>query len=92
MSIQDKHNPALVHEWIQMRPRAWHHLDELFAGMYYNRICAYIKLVIAAFYPDPHALHISFMLRFLIFSSFLPTRLRVALHRVPLLAQVLVTE
>jgi len=72
MSIQDKHNPALVHEWIQMRPRAWHHLDELFAGMYYNRICAYIKLVIAAFYPDPHALHISFMLRFLIFTFLSP--------------------
>eukprot|EP00605_Chrysophyceae_sp_TOSAG23-4_P001097 GSChrysophyteH1.ASY1.ANO1.1203.1 assembled CDS len=23
---------SLVHEWVQMRPRAWHHLDELFAG------------------------------------------------------------
>lgn len=20
------------YEWVQMRPRAWHHLDELFAG------------------------------------------------------------
>ena len=32
MNICDKHDPALVHEWVQMRPRAWHHLDELFAG------------------------------------------------------------
>lgn len=29
-----KENPdsELMTEWIQMRPRAWHHLDELFAG------------------------------------------------------------
>ena len=32
MSIPDKFNPELIHEWMQMRPRAWHHLDELFAG------------------------------------------------------------
>lgn len=32
MNIPDKYDPTLVHEWVQMRPRAWHHLDELFAG------------------------------------------------------------
>ena len=28
----DSEDISLVLEWIQMRPRAWHHLDELFAG------------------------------------------------------------
>ena len=28
----DEYDPSLTHEWAQMRPRAWHHLDELFAG------------------------------------------------------------
>jgi len=32
LNIQDEDDPTLEHEWIQMRPRAWHHLDELFAG------------------------------------------------------------
>ncbi len=30
--VQDKVDPSVVHEWVQMRARAWHHLDELFAG------------------------------------------------------------
>lgn len=30
--IKDHTDPTLEHEWVQMRPRAWHHLDELFAG------------------------------------------------------------
>ena len=30
----DEHDPLLQHEWAQMRPRAWHHLDELFAGSF----------------------------------------------------------
>merc|ERR1719240_896046 len=30
----DEHDPLLQHEWVQMRPRAWHHLDELFAGSF----------------------------------------------------------
>jgi len=30
--IPDPADPSLEHEWVQMRPRAWHHLDELFAG------------------------------------------------------------
>ena len=32
LMIPDQDNPTLEHEWIQMRPRAWHHLDELYAG------------------------------------------------------------
>jgi broad specificity phosphatase PhoE len=28
----DQDDPSLEHEWVQMRPRAWHHIDELFAG------------------------------------------------------------
>ena len=28
----DPADPSLDYEWVQMRPRAWHHLDELFAG------------------------------------------------------------
>ena len=32
IKVRDRSNPNLVHEWVQMRARAWHHLDELFAG------------------------------------------------------------
>lgn len=32
LTIPDNMDPTLEHEWVQMRPRAWHHLDELFAG------------------------------------------------------------
>ena len=32
LAIRDDDDPTLEHEWVQMRPRAWHHLDELFAG------------------------------------------------------------
>ncbi len=32
--IEDKFNHTLKYEWVQMRPRAWHHLDELFAGQF----------------------------------------------------------
>jgi broad specificity phosphatase PhoE len=28
----DPNDPSQDYEWVQMRPRAWHHLDELFAG------------------------------------------------------------
>jgi broad specificity phosphatase PhoE len=28
----DPSDPSQDYEWVQMRPRAWHHLDELFAG------------------------------------------------------------
>mmetsp|Transcript_24660 Transcript_24660/g.41145 ORF Transcript_24660/g.41145 Transcript_24660/m.41145 type:complete len:542 (-) Transcript_24660:1051-2676(-) len=28
----DPSDPSQDYEWLQMRPRAWHHLDELFAG------------------------------------------------------------
>lgn len=30
--IRSETDPSLEFEWVQMRPRAWHHLDELFAG------------------------------------------------------------
>eukprot|EP01039_Chlorochromonas_danica_P002541 gene2541-2782_t len=30
--IKSEMDPTLEYEWMQMRPRAWHHLDELFAG------------------------------------------------------------
>jgi broad specificity phosphatase PhoE len=30
--IKSESDPTLEYEWVQMRPRAWHHLDELFAG------------------------------------------------------------
>ncbi len=30
--VKSKHDPTLGYEWVQMRPKAWHHLDELFAG------------------------------------------------------------
>jgi broad specificity phosphatase PhoE len=30
--IRSEQDPTLEYEWVQMRPRAWHHLDELFAG------------------------------------------------------------
>ena len=29
---RDTVDPSVVHDWLQMRSRAWHHLDELFAG------------------------------------------------------------
>jgi broad specificity phosphatase PhoE len=32
MKIGDDEDPSIEYEWIQMRPREWHHLDELFAG------------------------------------------------------------
>ena len=32
--IPDEDDQTLEHEWIQMRPRAWHHIDELYAGAY----------------------------------------------------------
>jgi broad specificity phosphatase PhoE len=30
--IRSETDPSLEYEWVQMRLRAWHHLDELFAG------------------------------------------------------------
>ncbi len=30
--VRDETDPAIEYEWVQMRPRHWHHLDELFAG------------------------------------------------------------
>lgn len=30
--LKDEEDASLEYEWVQMRPRAWHHLDELFAG------------------------------------------------------------
>ncbi len=30
--IKAESDPTVEYEWVQMRPRAWHHLDELFAG------------------------------------------------------------
>eukprot|EP01038_Epipyxis_sp_PR26KG_P012621 gene12621-16924_t len=30
--LADGHMENVQYEWVQMRPRAWHHLDELFAG------------------------------------------------------------
>lgn len=30
--VKSERDPTLEYEWVQMRPRAWHHLDELFAG------------------------------------------------------------
>jgi broad specificity phosphatase PhoE len=30
--ISDEDDPKIEYEWVQMRPREWHHLDELFAG------------------------------------------------------------
>ena len=32
MLIRDPDDPSLETEWLQMKARAWHHLDELFAG------------------------------------------------------------
>jgi len=32
--LKDEEDPQIQYEWIQMRPRAWHHLDELFAGQF----------------------------------------------------------
>jgi len=32
--IKDENDHRLECEWVQMRPRAWHHLDELFAGQF----------------------------------------------------------
>jgi broad specificity phosphatase PhoE len=30
--IRNETDPSVEEEWVQMRPRAWHHLDELYAG------------------------------------------------------------
>jgi len=30
--IKDEEDSSVEYEWVQMRPRRWHHLDELFAG------------------------------------------------------------
>lgn len=32
MIVDDEFDPSRKCEWIQMKPRAWHHLDEIFAG------------------------------------------------------------
>ena len=32
LMIKSPDDPTLQYEWLQMRARAWHHLDELFAG------------------------------------------------------------
>jgi broad specificity phosphatase PhoE len=32
MLIPDPDDPSLETEWVQMKARPWHHLDELFAG------------------------------------------------------------
>ena len=32
MLIPDPDDPDMEIEWLQMKPRVWHHLDELFAG------------------------------------------------------------
>lgn len=32
MMVDDEFDPSRKCEWIQMKPRAWHHLDEIFAG------------------------------------------------------------
>jgi broad specificity phosphatase PhoE len=32
INIPSNDDPSVQFEWVQMRPRAWHHLDELFAG------------------------------------------------------------
>lgn len=33
LEIPDDTDPSRVYEWVQMKPRAWHHLDEIFAGV-----------------------------------------------------------
>ncbi len=32
ITLRSESDPSAETEWVQMRPRAWHHLDELFAG------------------------------------------------------------
>lgn len=32
ITLRSETDPSVESEWVQMRPRAWHHLDELFAG------------------------------------------------------------
>ena len=31
--VRDPEDPTLETEWVNMKLRAWHHLDELFAGV-----------------------------------------------------------
>jgi hypothetical protein len=32
LAVPDKDDPALLHEWVNMRMRKWPYLDEIFAG------------------------------------------------------------
>jgi broad specificity phosphatase PhoE len=32
--VPDEIDQSIEHEWVQMRPRTWGHLDELFAGSF----------------------------------------------------------
>ena len=38
MIVDDEFDPTRKCEWIQMKPRAWHHLDEIFAGNYWFKV------------------------------------------------------
>jgi broad specificity phosphatase PhoE len=31
--IRDEDDPSVEYEWVQMKPKAWHHLDEIYAGV-----------------------------------------------------------
>lgn len=34
LTLRDAKDPLIEYEWKQMKAREWHHLDELFAGVY----------------------------------------------------------
>jgi broad specificity phosphatase PhoE len=46
--IRKEHEPDVEYEWVQMRPKAWFHLDELFAGAHDGMTYEEIE----AQYPD----------------------------------------
>ena len=46
ITVPERENPSIVHEWVQLRMRKWPYLDEIFAGMYTNQVLiAYVSLV-----------------------------------------------
>ena len=47
LNYSDPDDPSIKCEWVQMRPREWSHLDELFAG--YRILHRFILIAILRF-------------------------------------------
>lgn len=39
ITVQDRDDPSVLHEWKNLRIRKWPYLDEIFAGLFVNIMC-----------------------------------------------------